>query len=137
MAILDGEATLKPEIPEVPTCVDDLTAKEPEVESAWATHVENPFNWPAKKKWRQFLAGCLVTMLVGVNSTAVATPGTPIANRFNVDTSDPNLDNTVWPITAWNTGAALGPMIGVPFLEAFGIRNGYLVSGPVENRREL
>lgn len=68
-----------------------------------------------------------MTLCVGLNSTVIATPGTKIAASFMVDTTNPNLDNTVWPIAAWNTGAAFGPMIGIPLLEAFGMRQGYLV----------
>lgn len=45
-----------------------------------------------------------------------------------VDITNSSLDNTVWPIAAWNTGAAFGPMIGIPLLEAFGMQKGYLVS---------
>ena len=93
----------------------------------WETHPQNPFNWSTRKKQRQFLIGCFVTMLVGLNSTVIATPGTAIAKQFNVDTGNPNLDNTVWPIAAWNSGAAVGPMIGIPLLEAFGMKNGYFV----------
>ena len=101
--------------------------KEQEPRPSWETHPQNPFNWSTKKKYRQFLVGSLVTLLVGINSTVIATPGTTIARHFNVDTSNANIDNTVWPIAAWNTGAAFGPMIGIPLLEAFGMRNGYFV----------
>ena len=112
-----------------PTPMGETSAKEQESHCTWETHAQNPFNWPTKKKWRQFFAGSLVTLLVGLNSTAIATPGVDIANQFNVDIGNPNLDNTVWPITAWNTGAAFGPMVGIPILEAFGMRYGYLVRG--------
>ena len=98
-----------------------------EVQTSWETHAQNPFNWPLKKKWRQIFAGSLVTFCVGLNSTAIATPGVKIAASFNVDTANPRLDNTVWPIAAWNTGAAFGPMVGIPLLEALGMRTGYLV----------
>lgn len=90
----------------------------------WAAHPENPFNWPVAKKWRIFLAICLVIIFVGLNNTSTATPGVIIAEEFNVDTKNSSLDNTVWLITAWNCGAAIGPMIGLPFLEAFGARKG-------------
>ena len=90
----------------------------------WESHLENPFNWPITKKWRVFLTISLVIILVGLNNTSPATPGNLIAKGFGVDTENPKLDNTVWTITAWNTGAALGPMLGIPFLEAFGVRKG-------------
>ena len=107
--------------------IKNNATKENVSSDTWETDSQNPFNWSAKKKWRQFVAGCFVTMLVGLNSTVIATPGATIAEQFNVDASNPNLDNSVWPITAWNTGAAFGPMIGIPLLEAFGMRNGFFV----------
>ena len=126
----DLEAPEEAEHQGSPMSAVESPTKEQELQSIWTAHPENPFNWPVKQKWRQFLCGCLVTMLVGLNSTAIATPGMEIANQFKIDTGNPNLDNTVWPITAWNTGAAIGPMIGIPFLEAYGIKTGYLVSDP-------
>ena len=110
-----------------PTPKVEVPGKEQDPHRAWETHAQNPFNWPAKRKWRQFFLGSLVTLLVGINSTVIATPGGIIARQFNVDTKNPRLDNTVWPITAWNTGAAFGPMIGISLLEALGMRYGYLV----------
>ena len=111
-------------------CLTSVVAaqrKGQEPHSTWEIHPRNPFNWSTKKKYRQFIVGSLVTLLVGLNSTVIATPGAIIAKQFNVDTSNPNLDNTVWPIAAWNTGAAFGPMIGIPLLEAFGMQKGYFV----------
>ena len=117
-----------------PTPALEAPAKAQEPHHTWATHPENPFNWPKKKKWLQFFAGSLVTMLVGLNSTVIATPGSTIARQFNVDVTNSDLDETVWPITAWNTGAAFGPMIGIPLLEAFGMRYGYLVRNYISPR---
>ena len=48
------------------------------------------------------------------------------SQKFRV--SDAGLPNSFWPVTVWNTGAAVGPMIGLPLLENFGVRNGYLVN---------
>ena len=113
--------------PTPPVIQDSIKEGEDSPPISWETHPENPFNWTAAKKWRQFLAGSLVTLLVGLNSTAIATPGSLIAKETHVNTGSRYIDHTVWPITAWNTGAAFGPMIGVPLLEAFGMRYGYLV----------
>ena len=115
-----------------PTPIVEIPVKEEKSHPNWGTHTQNPFNWSAKQKWQQFFAGSLVTILVGLNSTVIATPCATIAEQFNVDTKSPNLDNTVWPITAWNTGAAFGPMIGIPLLEAFGMRYGYLVCSTLQ-----
>ena len=117
---------------------DSTAAVEPSImeqrpKFTWDTHPENPFNWSATKKWQQFIAGSLVTFLVGLNSTVIATPGPTIAQQFGIDTKNPDLDNVVWPITAWNTGAALGPLICIPLLETLGMRRGYLVRTTFKN----
>ena len=67
--------------------------------------------------------GSLVTLLVGLNAT---TPGKNITQTFNID--DNGFPNSFWPTTVWVTGTAIGPKVGLPLLENFGVRNGYLVS---------
>ncbi|KAI9849506.1 MAG: hypothetical protein M1837_004126 [Sclerophora amabilis] len=105
-----SDRTLRPESPDAPP---------------WVDHAENPFNWPERKKWRIFFAAASVTFLAGLNATAIATPGPEIAERFHV--SDGSFPNSFWPVTAWTTAAALGPMVGMPMFENFGIRTGYLI----------
>lgn len=95
-------------------------------EKAWKEHLANPFNFSKRQKWRITLAAALVTLLVGLNATAIATPAKTIAEEFHV--SDETFPNSFWPITVWNTGAAFGPMVGLPLLENFGSRNGFLLS---------
>ena len=95
-------------------------------QQAWACHPENPFNWSETKKWRTALTAAAVVFLIGLNTTAIATASHQVTARFNVD--DSAFPNDVWPITAWNTGAAFGPMVGMPLLESFGIRKGYVVN---------
>ncbi|KAI4268835.1 MAG: hypothetical protein LQ337_007618 [Flavoplaca oasis] len=93
--------------------------------SAWEQHPENSVNWPKRKKWSIVLVLATVILLVGLNATSVTTPGLIIAEHFHViDTSFPH---SFWPVTVWNTGAAIGPMIGMPMLENFGIRKGYML----------
>ena len=65
----------------------------------WASHPENPFNWPESKKWRTALTAAAVVLLLGLNCTAIATPGHLVTARLNVD--DSGFPNDVWPITAW------------------------------------
>ena len=98
-------------------------------QKVWDRHSGNPFNWRESQKWRIVLITSSVTLLVGLNATAITTPSQEIAKRFRV--SDDRLPNSFWPVTVWNTGAAFGPMIGLPLLENFGVRNGYLVNGPL------
>lgn len=66
---------------------------------AWAIHPENPFNWPETKKWRTTLTAAAVVLLLGLNCTAIATPGHLVTAQFQVD--DSGFPNDVWPITAW------------------------------------
>ncbi|KAI4120560.1 MAG: hypothetical protein LQ338_006923 [Usnochroma carphineum] len=105
-----------------PARSDDLLEA---AQKRWDDHPVNPLNWPASKKWRIALTLSLVTLLVGINATAVTTPSLIIAERFHV--SDVGFPNSYWPVTVWNTGAALGPLVGLPLLENFGIRTGYVL----------
>ena len=93
---------------------------------AWQHNSANPFNWPKAKKWRITLTTASVTLLVGLNATAIATPSPVIAERFHV--IDEKFSNSFWPVTAWNTAAALVPLVGLSSLENFGSRRGYLVT---------
>ena len=94
-------------------------------QQAWEDHEENPFNWPKSRKWRVTILTALVTLLVGLNATAITTSGLIIAENFYV--SDDNFPHSFWPVTAWNTAAAFGPMLGLPLMENFGSQVGYLV----------
>lgn len=94
-------------------------------QQAWEKHPVNPFNLPVRRKWTITMVTASVTLLVGLNATAIATPAHQIAESFHV--SDSSFPHSFWPITVWNTGAALGPMVGLPLLENFGNRSGYLV----------
>ncbi|KAI4117748.1 MAG: hypothetical protein LQ345_002077 [Seirophora villosa] len=109
-----------PNSPESPRAEDSLES----AEKAWEGHPANPFNWPEKKKWGIILVAAAVTLLVGLNATAVTTPGIVIAESFHV--SDADFPHSYWPVTVWNTAAAFVPMLGLPLLENFGIREGYL-----------
>ncbi|KAL8967995.1 MAG: hypothetical protein Q9197_005118 [Variospora fuerteventurae] len=93
-------------------------------EKSWENHPANPYNWPEKKKWAIIFVAAAVTLLVGLNATATTTPSIVIAERFHV--SDLEFPHSYWPVTVWNTAAAFGPMVGLPLLESFGIREGYL-----------
>lgn len=94
-------------------------------QKVWDQHPANPFNWPESKKWKIVLLAASVTFLTGLNTTSIATPSQEIAKRYHV--SDDGFPNSVWLVTVWNLGSAFGPMVGLPLLENFGIRDGYLV----------
>jgi hypothetical protein len=65
------------------------------------------------------------TLIVGLNSTSITSAAIEINKRFGI--SDETFPNSFWPVTAWNIGAALAPMVILPIMEDFGVRIGYLV----------
>jgi hypothetical protein len=101
-------------------------------QEAWEDHEMNPFNWSQSRKWRITLLTAVVTLLVGLNATAITTPSLAIAEKFHV--SDEKFPHSFWPVTAWNTAAALGPMLGLPLMENFGVRAGYLVKTSLRSK---
>ena len=107
--------------------MESSPAKDPvgHSQQVWRNDLKNPFNWSRSKKWAITLTAAIITLLVGLNSTAVATPSHAIVERFRV--SDSDFPNSYWPVTVWNTGAAFGGLVGLPLLENFGTRNGYMV----------
>ena len=84
----------------------------------------NPFNWNVKTKWTVTLTACYVTLIVGLNATAMTTASEPMNRYFGV--SDEHFANSYWPVVSWTVGAAIAPMIVLPILEEFGMRIGYL-----------
>ncbi|KAL8710238.1 MAG: hypothetical protein Q9220_005169 [cf. Caloplaca sp. 1 TL-2023] len=106
--------------PESPPSEEELTT----ARRAWQHHSANPYNWPESKKWSVIIIAAAVTFLIGMNATAPTTPSRAIAEQFHLN--DATFPNSYWPVTVWNTAAAFGPMIGLPLLENFGIRNGFL-----------
>ena len=81
------------------------------------------------------MTSAVVTLSIGLNATSFTTPSKTIAEHFCV--SDEGFTNSFWPATTWNTGAALGPVIGLPLLENFGVRNGYLVNTATVSERNM
>lgn len=77
----------------------------------------HPFNWPRRKKWTVTLTACLICFVAGINSTSFTTAATDINARFGQ--SDDNaamLPVSYWPVTAWNAGAAVFPMVMLPIV---------------------
>lgn len=88
--------------------------------------LDHPFNWPKPKKWGITLIACYVTFTVGLNATALTAAVSQTNAYFHI--SDIGFPNSVWPVTAWNTGGALAPMIVLPIMEDYGTRPGYLIT---------
>ena len=62
---------------------------------------------------------------MGLNATSITAAATTINQRFGVN--DENFPNSFWPVTAWNGGAALAPMVILPLMEKYGMRTCYLI----------
>lgn len=87
---------------------------------------QNPIYWTEYRKWIVNLVACYVTFIVGLNATALTAVAGQTNDAFNI--SDQVFPNSVWPVTAWNMGAALAPMIVLPVMENHGMRPGYLTT---------
>jgi MFS family permease len=84
----------------------------------------NPFNWKVKTKWNVTLTACYITLLVGLNATAMTSASEVINEQFGI--SDRHFANSYWPVVSWTVGAAGAPMMILPILEDFGMRIGYI-----------
>ncbi|KAF2084054.1 MFS general substrate transporter [Saccharata proteae CBS 121410] len=84
------------------------------------------FNWSESRKWLITVVACFITFIVGINGTAITTAATQINERFNV--SDASFPNSYWPITSWTVAAGIFPLAGLPLMETFGLRYGYLAA---------
>lgn len=87
---------------------------------------QNPIYWTEYRKWTVILTACYVTFIVGLNATALTAAVSQTNPTFNI--SDEGFPNSVWPVTVWNMGAALAPMVVLPIMENHGTRPGYLLT---------
>ena len=62
-------------------------------------------------------------LLVCLNSTCLAVPTTETDKRFDI--SEKSFPNSYWPITSWNVGFAIVPLLVLPLMEDLGLRLGY------------
>lgn len=86
---------------------------------------ENPFAWSKSRKWILTGFSCLMCFMIGINALAISSATEQFSKRFGI--SDASFPNSYWVNTAWNGGAAIAPLLGLPFMEDFGVRTGYLV----------
>jgi MFS family permease len=89
---------------------------------------ENPLNWSYRRKWLLTGASCFMCFAVGLNALAITSASDKVDLRFGIDDTGSNTYNGYWIVTVWNAGATLAPLIGLPMMESFGVRKGYLVS---------
>ncbi|UPX16644.1 uncharacterized protein EKO05_0007034 [Ascochyta rabiei] len=85
---------------------------------------ENPFNWDISKKYRACILACAMTFIVQINGTMMTSAAEQINESFHV--SDEVFPHSYWPVLSWNLGGAAAPLVGLPLMEAFGVRWTYL-----------
>ncbi|KAK5002165.1 hypothetical protein LTR28_011754 [Elasticomyces elasticus] len=68
------------------------------------------------------------TLTVCINGTAMTVAAEQINEEFGI--SDATFPNSYWPVTSWSVGGALFLMVGLPLMEDFGVRRGFLVRCP-------
>ena len=94
----------------------------------WDNNASNPRNWNTQKKWILTGYSCFLSLMVGINALSIASAASDINEAFGV--SDATFPNSYWTVTAWNVGAMVGPVLGLPLMENFGVRLIYFVSDP-------
>ena len=85
----------------------------------------HPYSWPQSRKLLMLYTAVSATFLTGLNATSEATAAEAINVQFGI--SDASFPNSYWPISSWNTGGAVAPLVLLPLMENFGIRYIYLV----------
>jgi len=86
---------------------------------------KNPFNWSQSKKWRVTFLACFMTFVVQIGGTAMTSAAEQINESFHI--SDARFPHSYWPVFSWTLGGAAAPLLGLPLMENFGVRWGYLV----------
>ena len=85
-----------------------------------------PVNWSKSRKWILTSFACFMCFAIGINALSISSASVSINKQFHI--SDQSFPNSYWTVTTWNLGAAIAPVIGLPLMESFGVRNVYLVS---------
>lgn len=66
-----------------------------------------------------------MTFAVQLNGTMMTSAAEQINESFSI--SDEGFPRSYWPVLSWNLGGAAAPLLGLPLMENFGVRNSYLV----------
>ncbi|EFE44588.1 MFS multidrug transporter, putative [Trichophyton verrucosum HKI 0517] len=82
--------------------------------------LDDPFNWPLRKKWWATGLGLLASFVCSTNGTIITVAHNAINEEFHI--SDVNFPHSYWPTTSWGVGAALLPLTLFPIMEDFGVR---------------
>ncbi|KIW65363.1 hypothetical protein PV04_07629 [Phialophora macrospora] len=87
---------------------------------------ENPYNWPASKKWAITAVGILATFTTILNGTMITVAHAAINDEFHV--SDATFPHSYWPVTSWALGGGLSGLVILPLMEDFGVRPAFLTT---------
>jgi len=66
-----------------------------------------------------------MTFVIQLNGTMMTSAAEQINASFYI--SDEKFPHSYWPVLSWNLGGAAAPLLGLPFMENFGVRRSYLV----------
>lgn len=89
---------------------------------------QNPLNWSRSRKWLLTGVSCVVCFAVGLNGLAISSAADRVDIRFGINDTGAHAYRAYYMMTCWTGGAIVAPLIGLPLMETFGVRKGYLVS---------
>ncbi|KAG9771081.1 MFS general substrate transporter, partial [Aureobasidium melanogenum] len=84
----------------------------------------DPDNWSRKKRWIGTMVAVWATYTTIMNGTIITVAHKHISDEFHVD--EVRFPNFYWVVTSWALGGAIFPLIGLPLIEDFGVRPGFL-----------
>ncbi|KAL2436837.1 Efflux pump atB [Exophiala dermatitidis] len=84
----------------------------------------DPDNWSRKKRWIGTIVAVWATYTTIMNGTIITVAHKHISDEFYVD--EVRFPNFYWVVTSWALGGAVFPLIGLPLIEDFGVRPGFL-----------
>ncbi|KAK7985594.1 MFS multidrug transporter [Apiospora saccharicola] len=89
---------------------------------------QDPFNWPAWKKWWTVGLGLVASFVCSMNGSILAVAHDAISEEFGISdgsfphSSDGSFPHSYWITTSWGVGAALFPLLLFPAMEDWGVR---------------
>ncbi|KAG8628102.1 hypothetical protein KVT40_003975 [Elsinoe batatas] len=95
-------------------------------EDDWTNNAQNPHNWTSRRKISIILLVSCIGYVCTMGSTIYAPGRQQVAAQFDV-----SAEASILPVSLFNIGMGLGPLIASPLSETFGRRVVYLVVLPI------